>query len=196
MKYLNQNRYDHIPYAQFMDRPDDPYGKFGSVRDAGCGLCCACMMVDRLTTKTFTVKESALLSHACGGNHDDGTDMKVFAPVVAEKFNLDYKPSNDINEAIDAVRDGGCVIVLSGGNRPDHKAIFSRGGHYVLLISATKDEVCVVDPNFRDTKYAPWVEKGEVRVDGIFVYASAERLDADAKRNDTRYYIFRRKGAK
>ena len=79
------------------------------------------------------------------------------------------------------------MIVLSGGNREGHEAVFSRGGHYVLLISATKEEVCVLDPNFREKKYARWVEKGVVRTDGYFVYAAPETLDADAKRNDTRY---------
>ena len=35
MKYDNQRRYPYIPYPQFMDFPDDPYGKSASVRGGG-----------------------------------------------------------------------------------------------------------------------------------------------------------------
>ena len=117
MKYFSQRRYSYIPYPQLMDFPDDPYGKSATVRSGGCGLCSACMMVDQLTLQPFSVRECAQLSMDCGANHDDGTDMEIFGPVLAEKFNLEYYPTNDVALAAEELRNGGRVILLVGGDR-------------------------------------------------------------------------------
>lgn len=133
---------------------------------------------------------------ACGGNHDDGTDMRVFGPVVAEKFNLDFSMSDDISEAVEAVRDGGRVIVLVSGNREGHEGVFSKGGHFILMIAATKKEVCILDPSWRSEKYARWLKQGVVRAEGTMVYTTPQVLDDCASRTKPRYYIFRRKEEK
>ncbi len=86
MKFINQRRYSYIPYPQCMDQPDDPYGKNGTVRSGGCGLCSTCMVIDQLTTKEFSVRECTELSIATGANHGDGTDMHILGPVVAENL--------------------------------------------------------------------------------------------------------------
>ena len=154
MRHINQRRYSYIPYPQWTDEPDNPRGKKGTVRSGGCGLCCACMVVDQLTTEKFPVREAAQLSMAVGANHKSGTDMKIFGPVFAEKFGLTYAASTDIDEAIEAVRDGGRVIVLVGATEPKHKGIFTKGGHYITIVSATRHEVCILDPS-RSPKQLP-----------------------------------------
>lgn len=193
MRHINQLRYRNIPYVQWTDLPDDPRGKNGTVRSGGCGLCCACMVVDQLTTKTFPVREAAELSMAVGANHKSGTDMKIFGPVFAEKFGLEYAASTDINEAVEAVRDGGRVIVLVGNTEPQHKGIFTKGGHYITIIAATKDEVCILDPGWTSKKFPKWEKEGLVRTEGTLVYTTPEILHNEGKTTAPTYYIFRRK---
>ena len=198
MKYFSQRRYSYIPYPQLMDFPDDPYGKSATVRSGGCGLCSACMMVDQLTMQPFSVRECAQLSMDCGANHDDGTDMEIFGPVLAKKFNLEYYPTNDVALAAEELRNGGRVILLVGGDREGHKGVFSTGGHFVVIISTTEDEFCILDPNCYTNKYTEAEKKGLVRQDGYFIYASHRVVDED--RGNTRgrhsYYVFKRKQAK
>lgn len=193
MRHIIQRRYSYIPYPQRMDEPDNPRGKNGTVRSGGCGLCSACMVVDQLTTEVFPVREATQLSMAVGGNHSSGTDMEIFGPVVAEKFNLDFSTSRDINEAIEAVRDGGRVIALVGKTEPQHKGIFTQGGHYIVVIAATKDEVCILDPNWTAKNFKKWEKEGLVRMEGTLVYTTPEILHNEVKTTDPGYYIFRRK---
>ena len=196
MKHINQRRYSYIPYPQLMDEPDNPYGKKASVKGGGCGLCCACMVVNQLTTEKFSVRESTALSMAVGGNHGDGTDMKIFGPAVAEKFNLDFSMTDDIREAIDALRNGGRVIALVSARYPGNKGIFTWGGHYITLIAADEDEICILDPYWETGKFNKWIKEGLVRVDGKFVYTTPEVLEGERKPDRIGYFIFRRKGAK
>lgn len=162
------------------------------MRSGGCGLCCACMVVDQLTTETLPVREAAQLSIAVGGNHASGTDMKIFGPVVAEKFDLAFSTSRDINEAIEAVRDGGRVIVLVGKTEPQHRGIFTKGGHYITMIAATRDEVCILDPSWTSKKFTKWEKEGLVRTEGTLVYTSQEILHSEGKTTTPAYYIFKR----
>ena len=196
MRHINQRRYPYIPYPQYMAEPDNPRGKQGTVRSGGCGLCSACMIIDQLTTEKFSVRECTKLSMAVGGNHSSGTDMEILAPALAEKFNLDYKPSKDITAAIEAVRDGGRVIALVGATEPQHKGIFTTGGHYIVVISATAEEVCILDPNWTSKNFKKWEKEGLVRMEGTLVYTTPEILHNEVKTIWPGYYIFRRKKIK
>lgn len=196
MKHINQRRYSYIPYPTHMDFPDDPKGKNSTVRSSGCGLCSACMVVDQLTTEEFSVRDSAALSMACGGNHGSGTDMKFFAPAVAEKFNLELTMTSDVWEAVEAIRDGGRVIAHVSAKTEGNKGIFTRGGHYIMVFAATKDEVCILDPSWTSKKFVKWEKEGLVRTEGTLVYTTPEVLDGETRQDRTHYYIFRRKGGK
>ena len=104
MRHINQRRYSYIPYPQHTEEPDNPRGKNITVRNGGCGLCSACMVVDQLTTEKFSVREAAELSVAVGGSHGSGTDMVIFGPVVAEKFNLDFAMTSDISFIVNTAK--------------------------------------------------------------------------------------------
>lgn len=193
MRHINQRRYSYIPYPQHTEEPDNPRGKKGTVRSGGCGLCSACMVVDQLTTEVFPVREAAQLSVAVGGSHGSGTDMEVFGPVVAEKFGLHFVKTSDISEAIEAIRDGGRVIARVANLEPQHKGIFTKKDHYITVIAATGDEVCILDPSWTSKKFTKWEKEGLVRLDGTLVYTTPEILHNERNTTVPAYYIFRRK---
>ena len=87
MKYINQLLYENMPYPTDVKNPDSPM-KNGNIKRAGCGLCCLCMVVDRLTTQSLPLEECRDLSVEHKANLDPGTDLKVLSPVIAKKFGL------------------------------------------------------------------------------------------------------------
>lgn len=50
---------------------------------------------------------------------DPGTDLEVLSPVIAKKFCLKYKATDDLQEMIRCVQAGGCAIANVGGDRDD-----------------------------------------------------------------------------
>lgn len=47
MRYYNQTNYPHVPYPTLTDLPE--LGRSDTtVRDAGCGLCASCMVVENM----------------------------------------------------------------------------------------------------------------------------------------------------
>ena len=197
MKHINQRRYAYIPYPQCTDRPNDPYGKNGTVRSGGCGLCSTCMVVEHLTTKEFPVRECTELSIATGGNHGDGTDMKILGPAVAEKFNLDFSMTNDITEVVKALHNGGAVVATVTAYCEGNKGLFTNGGHYIALMAADEnDEITVLDPSWTSKKYKKWVKEGIVREEGTIIYAAADVVHAERNPRWMTYFIFRHKKGK
>ena len=94
MKYLNQLDHPDIPYPTDAATEGSRFHDL-SIKEAGCGLCSLAMMVDRLTTKTISLKRLIALSLKHKANLHPGTDMKILGPVVADLYDLDF--SNDIN---------------------------------------------------------------------------------------------------
>ena len=193
MKYLNQLEHPDISYPTDLDTPDSTW-HYGSIKEAGCGICSMCMVVDRLCARQMTLRQCANLSHKAKADRQIGTDLKRLGPLVAEKYALDYCESDDIQRAVRCLQEGGCVVANVGGDQPDrgYTGLFSHGGHYITLISAADGEVCVLDPSWREGKYEEKGREGKVRMDGPFVYCPLETLDEDASSRSPRYYLFRR----
>lgn len=93
MKYINQLLYENVPYPTDAKNPDSPMLS-GSIKRAGCGLCCLCMVVDRLTTQSLPLEECRDLAIMHKANLDPGTDLKVLSPVIAQKYSLKYSSTN------------------------------------------------------------------------------------------------------
>ena len=192
MKYLNQLEYPNIPYATDMSTPDSRVHGL-SITEAGCGLCCLAMMVDQLTMKSITLKKLISLSAKYKANLHPGTDLKILGPQVAKLFDLDFSTTNSIQTAIRHLKNGGSVIANVGGDRDGYTGVFSHGGHYILLLSADKDSVCVLDPSLMEGKFEEPGRQGKVRVDGCFSYCAPEVLAKDTDNRNPGFYLFSRK---
>lgn len=192
MIFINQNDYPNEPYPTHMELPEHPSHN-NSIADAGCGLCSACMMVDRLTTETLPLLECRDISMACKGNHDSGTNMLVLGPVIAEKYGLTMTTSNDIEDLKKCLQEGGCAILNPGGDHEDgYVGVFTRGGHYIVAISVKDDEFCILDPSLRPDKFDMPERKGKVRVEGKFCYTSSQVILDECSNRDPGFYLFRR----
>ena len=113
MKYLNQLEYPSIPYPTDISHPGSPLNS-GSVKEAGCGLCCLAMAVDRLTDQSVSLKKLVSLSVKHKANLLPGTDMEILGPVVARQFHLEYSTTESVRTAVRCLKRGGCVIANVG----------------------------------------------------------------------------------
>lgn len=192
MKYLNQLQYPHIPYSTDVSHPESDLIN-GSIKEAGCGLCCLAMMIDRLTTQTVSLQELVALSEACQANLCPGTDMERLGPVVAQRYGLEYSAATCIQSAIQCLQCGGSVIANVGGDREGYTGVFSHGGHFVLLLSATQETVCVLDPSMTPTKYEQPRRDGLVVLEEPFIWCNKELLIRETANRMPGYYLFSRK---
>ena len=195
MKYINQLEYSHIPYPTKVKMEDVPEEKKKTtVRSSGCGLCSACMAVDILTDKTLDIEDCVHISEDCLANHASGTDMSILGPVIAEKFGLSYAKTNDLDEAIEHLRAGGVIITLVGVPQGASIGLFTKGGHYMLIISTDGKEFCFLDPSYSAEKYKLPERIGRVNEDNApYLYTDVHTLDSETKPGKVKYHLFARK---
>ena len=221
MKYVNQLDYPHLLYKTGLKLDYDYYlankeridaSNFGplkfepgmkplanpqtTVKQAGCGLCCAVMVVDRLDTdKEFTLEDALELSYESHANDGIGTEYDPFAPAFAEKMNYDWKGTNDLDELDAWLASGGVAVAKAGGDRKDgHIGIFTHGWHYILVIYKRADgKYAILDPSQTPTKYDEPGREGVVEVQGNIIFASGETLKEETKLFDPGFYMFRKK---
>ncbi|MCI6639585.1 MAG: hypothetical protein MSH10_02150 [Pygmaiobacter massiliensis] len=194
MLYLNQLEREDLAYPTDVENEADEKMHNGTVKMAGCGLCSLCMVVDRLTTETLSLLHCRDISYQVKANHGVGTDMKLLGPEVAERYGLSYATTDSVQEMIACLKNGGCAIVNVGGDREGYQGVFSHGGHFMTVISAdADDELCVLDPSWRQDKWEEPGRPGKVRMEGKFVYCTPQVLAKDAENRSPSYYLFSRK---
>ena len=151
------------------------------------------MVVDQLTTQSLSLEEGIAISVANKANLRPGTNMIKFGTAVAEKFGLKFSYTSDKEEMLAHLRKGGRVIV-NVANRPDGtRGLFTRSGHYMVLIAADGERICFLDPY-----YGPEYNEGELKekVDSSrapILYCDAELLEYETENRKTPYYLFERK---
>lgn len=181
-KFYNQNDYPEIPYGG------------GSIASSGCGLCASCMVVENMTGATFTPAECAALAYECGACDETGTEISILAPAVCERFGLTYELTCDHGKMLQFLQQGeGLVIANSGGDREGWKGVFTRGGHFITLVSAKGRRVCALDPSLRPGKFDEEGRKGKVEVEGNKAYVDIAVLARDCDNRYPSYCLFRKK---
>lgn len=195
MLYINQKDYPDIPYITFAKHPEIEKGKHTTVASSACGLCSCMMALDRLQTDySFSLQDAIQLSYDVEANADEGTDLLIFAPAFADRFNLKYVQSDDIRDLEECLRTGGACVALVA-NRKDYVSVFTKVDHYIAVISQDKDGVfTILDPAQYEGKYDEPGRTGRVKVDGHFIYVTPELLSKETETciND-RYALFWRK---
>ena len=188
MKFICQMEYKHIPYETNINNGGNPEDR-RTVSSSGCGLCSICMVVDALTSESLSVEECRDLAYECGAHKPcPGTSLTTLGPVVAERFNLTYKPSGDIDEVIACLRAGGKVVARV------NKGLFTMRSHYITLISTDGTDFCILDPSYTPTKFHTPEREG--RVDDTHaphLYCAVDAVHAETEGPGTRYHLFERK---
>lgn len=190
MLYLNQLEYSHIKYYHNAAHGGPIEGR-DNVGTSGCGLCSLCMIVDHLTTDSLDLEECVRLSEESGANHSFGTDMKILGPIIAERFGLDMDTTTHKSVLIAHLQNGGEAIAHVGNKGEGVPGLFTARGHYVTLISAKNEEICILDPSFKDDKFDTDDRRDKVRIVSPFVYCTVDTLLGEIKGNG--FYLFKRK---
>lgn len=190
MKYINQNDYPHIRYGTNAKEPESSSFINGTVASSGCGLCCLCMAVDRLTLESLDIEEAVQLSIDNQANMNVGTSMKIMGPVIAERYGLNFKSTDDETEMMVWLLNGGVAIINVGGDHDDHIGVFSDVGHYIIAIAYQNGQYRILDPAYRPGKYDIEGRAGKVTDKKGILYAREEVLHQDTENRRPRYYLF------
>lgn len=192
MLYLNQLDYRHIHYEHNVAGGGVPQER-RNIATSGCGICSACMMVDHLTAHHLSIDECIRIVYEVKANPIAGCRMLILGPALAEKFNLEFKATKSTEEMLQCLRDGGRVIINVGGNHDDYLGLYSHVGHYIIAIGYDGNELCILDPSYKDGKYEIEPHKGKVRVDYPFTYCKPKAIEDDTQNRETPFYLFKRK---
>ncbi len=193
MRFVCQLDYPNIPYPTHI-LSGDPERMKTSVRSSGCGLCSACMAVDALTDKCFPIEEAVALSMEAEANLRAGTDMTIFGPAFAKKFDLEYSNTSDLEKAIDHLRNGGQIIAHVGVPEGASIGLFTNGGHYILLTDVVDGQFCILDPSYRPDKFDIPERVGKVNCKHApYLYCPVEIVDSEGKPGKIKYHLFSRK---
>lgn len=193
--YVNQLDYEHIPYLTDVDHPKDKrYAKKGNICIAGCGICSASMLIYHLTGKAMKLEDLRDLSYRAEANREIGTDMKRYAPLLAELYGLELRMSDSTMELLECLSYGGAAIINVGGNHDGYHGIFSDVGHYIFAKSYRKEsnEIGIMDSAYRPGKYDDAEISGKVRMGKNYeIYTTVEILKQETSNRSPAFYLFR-----
>lgn len=187
MKYISQLDYPALPYPTTLTQEAVLAPPYPSVAVAGCGVVCACMLICELSGQPFSVSDAVALSLEAGANHF-GTDMGRLAPVIAQRFHLDYTASNDSSALLACLDQHGLAILHAGKTR----GTFSDGGHFLLAVKRQGKYVYIMDPSYTKEKYEKEYRKNKVEIVGDYIVTSVDTIIEETKNRDPSYYLFRK----
>jgi len=183
MHYI-QNDYPNIPYPG-PGEPDE------TVADAGCGPCSCCIVVEALTSNTFTPAEAVELALAVGARDKSGTDISTLAPFVCKKFGLHYELTNDCGHVLQFLQEGrGMAVANVGGNREGYAGIFSEGGHFIVLAAAKGREIEILDPWREEGRFEKPGRQGKVRAESGRFYTDVGVIARECDNRTPAYTLF------
>lgn len=190
-KYINQKD----PQNDFVFGIHTPSGRELTINKNGCGLCSATMIAQNLAGADVTLHDIADLAVEWGYSQFIVPHhvMKIFAPVLAEKFGLHLQTSCDGEELLECLHNGGMAIAHSAGDKDGHVGVLSNCRHYVAVAAANGREVTVLDPSLVPGKYDMEGRREVASVVGDEVHMDIDTLSNDCAGNIPRFFMFTKK---
>ena len=153
-----------------------------TIGSSGCGPTSAAMVVSSIRG-TITPNTMADLFVANGyRSANNGTYWSAFR-YVADKWNIEYTETNDIQKAVQLIEDKNYVICSVGNG------LFTTGGHFIVLTGVEGDYIKVYDPYLYNGKFDVASRRGKATVSGNTVYVSIESFRAYA--NYQKFFCFK-----
>ena len=120
--------------------------------------------------------------------------MTILAPVIAEKFDLAYKGTSNLDEAIRHLQAGGAIVGHMGVPEGAEIGLFTKWGHYIFILSTDGEDFCILDPSYTPEKFTIPERAGRVNTDRApYLYCNVHTLDGETKPNKIKYHLFARK---
>lgn len=196
MLYYNQKEHPEIPYRCNTDDPEEEYGLKSTIASSGCGLCSALMVGDRLIENfSATIEDMIALSNETGANHLPGTVMRIFGPAFAEKYGLTMEYTDDIEKLVHCLQTGGAAVAhCKCDPELNPEGMFTKGGHYIAVISVLEDgRFVVLDPSDLPGKFDTEYAKKNLERHGHQLYCTREALIRETKAKAPHcFYLFQR----
>lgn len=190
-RYYNQTNYPHVPYPTLTDLPELGCDKT-TVRDAGCGLCASCMVIENMTGEEFSLIDCLELSLNVHANHSPGTDLTLLGPYIAERFHLKFTATDDPELMREHLAKGYMAVACAAGDRPEENyvGVFSHGGHYVAVVGMAEDQehILVLDPSQVPGKYDIEGRREKVIVNGNILHTTMTVLAQDCRYREPDLY--------
>ena len=177
-----------VYYSQIDSRwKNVPYTSTGNssqtIGSSGCGPTSAAMIVAGLRDSSVNPKTMADLYVKNGfRSPNDGTYASAFK-WTANRYNIPFKQLYNVNDAIQAVRDG-YYLVVSCSN-----GLFTTGGHYIVISGIDGNTLKIYDPYLYGGKFDTSSRRGKVQVSGNTVYCSVSNFKSYA--NSKGWYAFK-----
>lgn len=165
-KYYCQNdpKWKSIPYTVTNDSTQ-------TIGKSGCGITCMAMILATWKDPKITPVDMGNLSISLKDRTaNQGTEWEFFGH-VAKKYNMKYKQTGSIDEALKALQEGAYVVASLG------KGTFTQNGHFIVLWNYDGKAVSVNDPasTTRSAKtYLPYVFRKEGKQYFIFYNLTAK----------------------
>lgn len=127
--------------------------KGGSGKTISTSGCCPTsvrnILVNLVGVKTST-KAMCTLAISCGARVNGGTAAGILLGAAQSAYGgFDYEFTTSDRRARDHAQKGGMVLChTTGANK-----VFSTDGHFVAMLSATKTQITIADPYYKDGKW-------------------------------------------
>lgn len=151
-----------------------------TIGSSGCGSTCGAMVVSSIKGNITPDVMSDLYVKYGYRSSNNGTYWSAFR-WTADVFNIEYKETYKIAEALQLLEDNNMLIVACGNG------LFTTGGHFIVVYGYDKESetLKIYDPYLYSGKFNTSTRKGKVTVDGNTVYCSVDNF-----KNYANYSIF------
>ena len=172
---INVGNYAGLTYYSQIDNrwKNKVYTAIGNnsqtIGNSGCGPTSAAMVVSSIKG-TITPDTMADLYVRYGyRSANSGTYWSAFR-WTADVFNIGYQETNNLDTAINLLKNNNYVIVSC------NNGLFTYGGHFIVLVGIDGDKLKIYDPYLYAGKFDTSTRRNKVTVSGNIVYCSIDNF--------------------